>query len=69
MFTRTRYQQGCLTRKKSPRRGHDVWEFRYYDVDAHGRRRRRSVTVGTVADYPPSRLRAGHRLSRPFSCA
>ena len=29
-----------------------VWEFRYYEPDAKGRRQRRSVTVGSFAEYP-----------------
>jgi integrase len=29
-----------------------VWEFRYYEMDAQATRQRRSVTVGSVAEYP-----------------
>jgi hypothetical protein len=29
-----------------------VWEFRFYQTDGSGRRDRRSITVGSVAQYP-----------------
>lgn len=51
MFTRTRYQYGSLERK-GRRTGEEVWEFRYYEMDARGERQRRAVTVGTVVEYP-----------------
>jgi integrase len=51
LFTRTRYQQGSLTRK--PReKGDTVWEFRFYDYDPLGSRRRQTRIVGTVKQYP-----------------
>lgn len=51
MFTRTRYQAGSLKRK-SRKSGGMVWEFRYYETDPHGERRRKSFIVGVVTDYP-----------------
>ena len=51
-FTRTRFQAGSLKRIRRERRNEDVWEFRYYETDATGARRRRAVTVGSVRDYP-----------------
>ena len=51
MHLRQRYQHGCLT-KKTRTRGGDVWEFRYYETTTEGKRRRRSILVGSVARYP-----------------
>lgn len=51
MFTRTRYQAGSFKRK-SRKRGGMVWEFRYYETESDGGRRRKSIVVGTVADLP-----------------
>lgn len=50
MSTRTRYQNGSLSKK--PRGdGKMVWEFRYYEMDATAERQRRAVTVGSIAEY------------------
>ena len=50
MFTRTRYQKGSFQMK--PRSdGKEAWEFRYYDADALGRRRRRTLIVGSLSEY------------------
>ncbi len=51
MFTRTRYQYGCLE-TKGRKKGKEVWEFRYYETDGQGERQRRAVTVGTRDEYP-----------------
>lgn len=51
MFTRTRYQQGSLQLKKRST-GEEVWEFRWYEPDEHGRRKRRAATVGSLEQYP-----------------
>jgi integrase len=48
---RTRYQQGNLQlveRKRGPR----AWEYRWYEPMADGSRKRRSLVVGTVEQYP-----------------
>jgi integrase len=37
---------------KERRKGKEVWEFRYYELDAHGERQRRAVTIGSIDDYP-----------------
>ncbi len=50
-FTRDRYQQGALTIKQR-QKGEKVWEFRYYDDDSAGNRSRRTVTAGTLTEYP-----------------
>ena len=51
MLTRTRYQNGSL--KLKPRANGDrMWEFRYYETDSHGRRQRRSDTVGSLNEFP-----------------
>ena len=50
MFTRERYQQGSMTLKMR-QKGEPVWEFRYYETDPLGKRRRRAVAVGTAAKY------------------
>lgn len=75
---RCRYQYGSLT-KKNNRLSEDVWQFRFYETTHEGHRYRRSITVGTVAQYPtktdalriiePLRLRLNlhHRFGRPVS--
>ena len=48
---RTRFQHGCLQlaeRKHSQR----AWEYRWYEPLADGRRRRRSLVVGSLEQYP-----------------
>ena len=45
MFVRTRYQYGSLRLRKRER-GPDVWEFRYYETDSRGERKRQSVILG-----------------------
>ena len=45
MFVRTRYQYGSLRLRKRER-GPDVWEFRYYETDSQGQRKRQSVILG-----------------------
>ncbi len=48
---RTRYQQGNLQlaeRKRGPR----AWEYRWYESLADGSRKRRSLVVGSVEQYP-----------------
>jgi integrase len=37
---------------KERKDGRKVWEFRFYHMDAQGRRRRKSVTIGPVTKYP-----------------
>jgi integrase len=51
MFQRTRYQQGMLSRVKR-KHGPDCWAFRWWDLDASGKRVRRTKTLGTVKEYP-----------------
>jgi hypothetical protein len=46
-----RYQNGSLT-KRSNRFSEDVWQFRFYETTAEGRRYRKSTSVGTVTQYP-----------------
>jgi integrase len=50
MFTRTRFQQGSLTREKRQRQS-DVWAYRWREVDQDGSVKRRKVIVGTVEQY------------------
>ncbi len=50
MFRRTRHQNGSLFRV-GRRTGPDVWEFRWYETNAEGRRIRRKVVLGTVEKY------------------
>src|ERR1700733_181783 len=48
---RTRYQQGNLQlveRKRGPR----AWEYRWYETTAGGKRKRRSLVVGSLDQYP-----------------
>jgi integrase len=51
LFTRTRYQYGSFE-TKSRKKGKEVWEFRYYEIDDRGKRQRRAVTIGTIDEYP-----------------
>lgn len=51
MFRRTRYQQGMLSRVER-KHGPDCWAFRWWDIDASGKRVRRTKTLGTVREYP-----------------
>src|SRR5258708_27264683 len=76
MSTRARYQFGCLTRRKRIRT-EDVWQFRFYETTAEGRRCRRSRMIGTVVEYPTRadalrmverfrlRLNLEHRFAQP----
>jgi len=50
MFTRTRYQQGCLT-TETRKTGPDVWVYLWREYDAKGVRRQRKLVVGTVEKY------------------
>jgi integrase len=50
VFTRTRFQEGSLTREKRNRQA-DVWSYRWREVDQNGERKRRKVIVGTVEQY------------------
>jgi integrase len=45
LLVRTRYQYGSLRLRKRER-GPDVWEFRYYETDSQGKRKRKSVILG-----------------------
>jgi Phage integrase, N-terminal SAM-like domain len=51
MFRRTRYQFGWL-RRKTRRRGPDVWVWTYRSTLSSGGRKENSVIVGTVLQYP-----------------
>jgi integrase len=50
LFVRTRFQYGSLRLRKRER-GPDVWEFRYYETDSQGQRKRQSVILGDRALY------------------
>jgi integrase len=50
LLVRTRYQYGSLRLRKRER-GPDVWEFRYYETDAKGKRKRTSVILGGRNQY------------------
>jgi integrase len=78
MATPARYQFGCLTRRKRVR-SEDVWQFRFYETTAEGRRGRRSRMIGTLAQYPTKvdalriverfrlRMNLEHRFARPVT--
>ena len=51
MNTPHRYQYGSLTRRKRIRT-EDVWQFRYYETNPEGRRRRRSKIIGALSEFP-----------------
>lgn len=50
MFTRTRYQDGCLTREKR-KRGPDVWVFLWRETSENGKRRQKKLLIGTVKEF------------------
>jgi len=50
MFTRNRYQQGCLTREKR-KSGPAVWVFRYRQQMPDATRVNRKIVVGTVTEF------------------
>lgn len=37
---------------KGRKKGKEVWDFRYYETDAEGKRQRRAVIVASREDYP-----------------
>lgn len=50
MISGTRYQFGSVSLKKRAK-GADVWEFRYYETQADGTRKRKATFVGTTNQY------------------
>ena len=48
---RTRYQQGGL-RLVERKGGTKVWEFRWYETQTDGSRKRPKVVIGTFEEYP-----------------
>ncbi len=52
---RTRYQQGTL-RLEERVNGMRVWEYRWYETQIDGSRRRRSAMIGSVGEYPTESL-------------
>jgi integrase len=51
MFKRTRYQFGCVERKKR-RKGPDIWALRYREQVPGGTAVHKSMIVGTAEQYP-----------------
>jgi len=50
LIERTRYQFGSVTLKMRAK-GADVWEFRYYETQADGVRKRKATFIGTTNQY------------------
>jgi integrase len=48
---RMRYQQGTL-RLEERVNGNRVWEYRWYETQIDGTRRRRSAMIGTIQEFP-----------------
>jgi len=48
---RMRYQQGTL-RLEERANGNRVWEYRWYETQIDGTRRRRSAMIGTIHEFP-----------------
>lgn len=48
---RMRYQQGSL-RLYERKKGDQAWEYRWYETQLDGKRRRRSCYIGTLIEYP-----------------
>ncbi len=51
MFRRTTYQQGSL-KLEERKRGPSVWVYRWWDIDANGKRIYRKQQVGDLSEYP-----------------
>ncbi len=47
----TRFQQGSLQIVKRAR-GRHAWEYRWYEVQADGTRKRRCLILGSLEQYP-----------------
>ena len=68
---RTRYQDGSLRLRE--RSGENTWEYRWYEVQVDGSRKRCSVNLGTIQHYPTeaaalkaaSALRANINMETP----
>jgi integrase len=68
---RTRYQDGSLRLRELA--GQNTWEYRWYEVQIDGSKKRRSVNLGTKRDYPTeaaamkaaSALRANINMETP----
>jgi integrase len=54
LFRRARYQKGSLQRVRR-RNGPAVWIFRWYEVQADGRKSYRKTVIGTVEEYKTER--------------
>ena len=52
---RARYQRGSLRRIKR-KDGTKVWEYRWREAQSDGIRKRRSMIVGSIEDYPTESL-------------
>ena len=50
MFTRIRYQHGCIAREVR-KAGPDVWIFRWREFNAEGRKVNRKAVIGTIEQY------------------
>ena len=50
MFTRIRYQHGCIARE-ARKAGPDVWIFRWREINAEGRKVNRKAVIGTIEQY------------------
>jgi len=59
---RTRYQDGSLRLRELA--GQKTWEYRWYEVQIDGSRKRRSTNLGTTREYPTeaAALRAASAL-------
>jgi integrase len=55
VMRRTRFQQGSLQIVKRAR-GRNAWEYRWYELQADGSRKRRCLIVGSVEQYPNEAL-------------
>lgn len=68
---RTRYQDGSLVLRE--RSGRKTWEYRWYEIQIDGSRKRRGVNLGSIQDYPTeaaamkavSALRANINMETP----
>ena len=68
---RTRYQDGSLRLREDS--GQKTWEYRWYEIQIDGSRRRRGVNLGSIKDYPTeaaamkaaSALRANINMETP----
>jgi len=65
---RTRFQQGSLQIVKRAR-GRRAWEYRWYELQTNGTRKRRCLIVGSLEQYPNETVALKAVASPTLSCS